>query len=144
MKKWLIVIFSFIALTGCGKKTLHCSMINDANKELKITQNIITRFQNNSMVEMDMRIIQDLSDNYASYADDIAKSLKEQYKKYENKEGIKFDIKNEGKKVVLTLTADLNKIDDQTKNQLDIAGNGQKIEDVKLNLEQQGYTCKGV
>lgn len=146
MKKLMVFMLMFAAFcfTGCGQKSLNCSYVNNANTELQITQNIITSFQNDSMTKMDMRIVQDLSDNYAGYADEIAKSLKEEYAKYDNKEGLKVSVVSQNKKVILTLMADFNKMDEQTKSEFNVVGTGQKMSEVKASLEEQGYTCKEV
>ena len=78
MKRFGFAIFllSIFCLTGCGTKTLNCSMVNDANAELKINQDVIVDFKKDQMVKFDMKTSVDLSDNYASYADELEKNLK--------------------------------------------------------------------
>lgn len=142
MKKGIFCMIGMLCLTGCGTKTLNCSMINDANEELKMTQNIITTYKKDALTRMDMRIIVDFSDNYASYSDDLEKNLKETYKDYEGKKGIQIDTKRKDKKVTLTFMADLEKMDNDTKKDFNLVGTGEKISEVKADLEQQGYTCK--
>ena len=80
MKRFGFAIFllSIFCLTGCGTKTLNCSMVNDANAELKINQDVIVDFKNDQMVKFDMKTSVDLSDNYASYADELEKNLKKE------------------------------------------------------------------
>ena len=84
MKKGLfcISLLSILCLTGCGTKTLKCSMINDANTELKINQDVVVDFKKDKMVKMNMKTSVTLSDNYASYADELEKNLKQEYDKY--------------------------------------------------------------
>ena len=142
MKKGIFCMIGMLCLTGCGTKTLNCSMLNDANEELKMTQNIITTYKKDTLTRMDMRIIVDFSDNYASYSDDLDKNLKDTYKNYEGKKGIKIDTKRKDKTVTLTFMADLDKMDNDTKKDFDLVGTGEKLSEVKADLEQQGYTCK--
>ncbi len=142
MKKGIFCMIGMLCLTGCGTKTLNCSMLNDANEELKMTQNIITTYKKDTLTRMDMRIIVDFSDNYASYSDDLEKNLKDTYKNYEGKKGIKIDTKRKDKTVTLTFMADLDKMDNDTKKDFDLVGTGEKLSEVKADLEQQGYTCK--
>lgn len=142
MKKGIFCIIGMLCLTGCGTKTLNCSMINDANEELKMTQNIITTYKKDALTRMDMRIIVDFSDNYASYSDDLEKNLKETYQNYEGKKGIEIDTTRKDKTVTLTFMADLDKMDNDTKKDFDLVGTGEKLSEVKADLEQQGYTCK--
>lgn len=142
MKKGIFCIIGMLCLTGCGTKTLNCSMINDANEELKMTQNIITTYKKDSLTRMDMRIIVDFSDNYASYSDDLEKNLKETYQNYEGKKGIEINTTRKDKTVTLTFMADLDKMDNDTKKDFDLVGTGEKLSEVKADLEQQGYTCK--
>ena len=83
MKRFGFAIFllSIFCLTGCGTKTLNCSMVNDANAELKINQDVIVDFKKDQMVKFDMKTSVDLSDNYASYADELEKNLKKEYER---------------------------------------------------------------
>lgn len=142
MKKGIFCMIGMLCLTGCGTKTLNCSMINDANEELKMTQNIITTYKKDALTRMDMRIIVDFSDNYASYSDDLEKNLKETYQNYEGKKGIEINTKRKDKTVTLTFMADLDKMDNDTKKDFDLVGTGERLSEVKVDLEQQGYTCK--
>lgn len=144
MKKGLFCmsLISVLCLTGCGTKTLNCSMVNDANTELKINQDVIVDFKKDKMVKMNMKTSVTLSDNYASYADELKKNLKQEYEKYENKEGLEVKTTKKDKKITLTFIADLNKMSDETKKEFDIVGTGQTINEVKTELEEQGYNCK--
>lgn len=144
MKKGLFCmsLISVLCLTGCGTKTLNCSMVNDANTELKINQDVIVDFKKDKMVKMNMKTSVTLSDNYASYADELEKNLKQEYEKYENKEGLEVKTTKKDKKITLTFIADLNKMSDETKKEFDIVGTGQTINEVKTELEEQGYNCK--
>ena len=144
MKKGLFCmsLISVLCLTGCGTKTLNCSMVNDANTELKINQDVIVDFKKDKMVKMNMKTSVTLSDNYASYADELEKNLKQEYEKYEDQEGLEVKTTNKDKKITLTVIADLNKMSDETKKEFDIVGTGQTINEVKTELEEQGYNCK--
>lgn len=144
MKKGLFCmsLISVLCLTGCGTKTLNCSMVNDANTELKINQDVTVDFKKDKMVKMNMKTSVTLSDNYASYADELEKNLKQEYEKYEDKEGLEVKTTKKDKKITLTFIADLNKMSDETKKEFDIVGTGQTINEVKTELEEQGYNCK--
>ena len=144
MKKGLFCmsLISVLCLTGCGTKTLNCSMVNDANTELKINQDVTVDFKKDKMVKMNMKTSVTLSDNYASYADELEKNLKQEYEKYEDQEGLEVKTTKKDKKITLTFIADLNKMSDETKKEFDIVGTGQTINEVKTELEEQGYNCK--
>lgn len=137
-----ISLVSLLFLTGCGTKKLKCSMVNDANTELKINQDVVIAFKKDKMVKVDMETIVNLSDSYASYADELEENLKKEYEKYEKKEGLKINTTKKDKKVTLTFSADLEKIDDKTKEEFDFVGIEQTIDEVKKEFEGQGYSCK--
>ena len=144
MKRFGFAIFllSIFCLTGCGTKTLNCSMVNDANAELKINQDVIVDFKKDQMVKFDMKTSVDLSDNYASYADELEKNLKKEYEKYDKKEGLEVKTTKTNKKVTLRFYANLDKMSEKAKKEFDIVDSGQTMSDVKKTLEEQGYSCK--
>lgn len=144
MKKFsfIIILTSVLFLTGCGGKTLKCSMVNDANEELKINQDIIVDFKEEKMVKLNMKISVDLSDNYASYADELEKNFKNEYEKYNDKEGLEVKTTKNKKKVSLDFSANLEKMSDKDKEELDIVDSGQTMNDAKTSLEEAGYSCK--
>lgn len=135
-------LISVLFLTGCGTKTLNCSMVNDANTELKINQNVIVDFKKDKMVKLDMKTSVTLSDSYANYAEELEKNLKQEYEKYENKKGLEVKTTRKDKKITLTFSANLDKMESSTKKEFDIVGTGEKMSEVKSELEEQGYTCK--
>ena len=144
MKKivMLIVMVSLFCVTGCGQDNLVCKMTNDANEELEIKQDVIVGFKDKRMTRIYLRSVIDLSAKYAKYADQLATNLKNQYKDYEGKTGFDMKTSKDSKKVTFILKGNLEEMDEATKSSFNLVGTGQTKEEVKKQLEAQGYTCK--
>ena len=138
----LIVMISLLCLTGCSQDNLVCKMSNDENEGLKISQNIIIGFKDNKMEKIYLKSIIDLSNNYAKYADELATNLKNQYKDYEGKSGFEMKTSKSAEKITFMLKANLNKMDENTKNSFDLVSIGEDKAQIKNGLEAQGYECK--
>ena len=144
MKKIIVLIamISLFCVTGCTQDNLVCKMVNDANKELKINQDVIIGFKENTMVKVYLRSVIDLRGKYVKYVDELATNLKEPYKDSEGKKGFEMKISKDDKKVVFVLKGNLEQMDEETKNSFSLVSTNQTKEQVKQELETQGYTCK--
>ena len=145
MKK-IIVIISLVCMffiTGCGKIDLSCTKINNSNENLKSEQNISVNFKDKKVSSIDVKEEVTLSDNYAKYADMLEKNLKTQYGSFKEKEqGIEIKTTNKDKKITLTVKADITKMSNESKTKFKVVGTAQTKDEVKKELESQGYACK--
>ena len=65
---------------------------------------------------------------------------KARFKEYDDKNGIKYKTNQKDGTISVSISADYNKLDDETKNSLGIKDSN--YDEVKKTLEEDGYTCK--
>lgn len=145
MKKCLAVCLAVVMVgfaTGCGSdtKTLTCTMNqNVAMMDMKQTVNVT--FKKDSVTKME--IVQDVkvSDSYASYMDEIKESLEDEMESYKEM-GLNVTTKTNGNNIKVSMTADLTKMSDKDKENLDLLDAKGSRSDAKKAFEDAGYTCK--
>lgn len=145
MKKFLGLCLTVVVLgvvTGCGStKTLTC--VQEENEDgLKMKQTIEAVFKKDSVTKMTMTNEMEVPEEYKSYLSVFESSLKEELSEYENKSGVTVDMKTKDSVLSAVITADLTKMDEETKEELEIAGNNKKYDEIKKSMEEEGYTCK--
>lgn len=145
MKKFLGVCLTVVmlgAITGCGdSKTLKC-VKTETDDGLKMKQTIEAVFKKDSVTKMTMTNDIEVSDEYAAFLDVFKSSLKEEFSEFENKTGVTVDMKTKGNVLSAVITADLTKMDEKTKEDLDMVDNEQNYDDIKKSMQEEGYTCK--
>lgn len=134
----LILVFA----TGCGEKTLNCTITNNANEDLVMKNKVSVVFKNDKVKKIDMTASVELDDKYADYIDEFEKNLKTEFKKYNNKKGVEVKTTKKDKNVTLKLVANLDKMDKSAKEDLDMVNTDGTMKDVKASLVKEGYSCK--
>ena len=145
MKK-IIAVLSLVCVfcvTGCGKGDLSCTKTNNSNENLKSEQTVNVNFKDKKVSTVDIKEVVNLSEKYEKYADQLEKNLKTQYGNFkENENGIEIKSTRDGKKITLNVKADLTKMSSDAKNSFKAVGTAQTKDEVKKELESQGFTCK--
>lgn len=136
MKKLVGMLAAFavlFGLTGCGAKTLKCTMEDDGTK---MTQTF-TLDKDDKVTKVTMEMVAE-ADN-----EDDAKEAEEYYKestKNNSVTGVTYSVKRSGKKLTLTGTADLSKIDaDDLETYIGTTKNSK--DEIKKVFEAEGYKC---
>lgn len=145
MKKSLFLIVSVVMiglLTGCQKeKVLDCDMKQEQNG-MEMKQNLKATFKGNEVKDITVKMDVILEEKYKSYADMFVSSIDSQFDKYKDKKGITYKTEKNDDGVVVTFYADLDKMDKDTKEELDMVDTTGSYEKTKEDLEKDGYTCK--
>lgn len=139
MKKinYIILILTLIFLTGCEKTTLKCTRKKD-NKE----DTIILKFdkENTTIKNMDFdeKIVYNKLD---AHIDLDYYDIKDTYTTFDNLKGITYEVNKNQNDIKIKLNIDFTLTDDDNIPLFTISKNMTK-NDAKINLENQGYTCK--
>lgn len=141
-------IIAFVAVayfTLFSTKTLECTM-TDSETGMKMKQTMKVSFKNNSITKLGMATKITLDDEYMDYIDMLESSLEEefetQFADYMDKKGVTMNNKTKGNVLLFELEADLTKMDEETKEELDMVGKSDSYDEVKKSFEEEGYTCK--
>lgn len=145
MKKWIlssVVLLLVGMLTGCQKtEKLNCTKTETSSENLALKESLNLTFKGNEVTKMEIYSEIEISGSYINYIEDLATSLKQQYKDLEGKKGIDFTTNQIDNILSVTITADLKKMDKDAKAELSIGSVKQSLEDAKAELEAEGYTC---
>ena len=145
MKKGFYIgafVMSACILTGCGSKVLECSRNNDYSEEMKMNQTIKTTFKKDKITKLSMDMDVKLNETFIEYRDELKASIEEEFSNLKDTKGIEYATKDTEDGFKFNLDADINKLDDNAKDQLDLVNTEQSYEDAKAEFESEGYTCK--
>ena len=136
----LVILLGFA--TGCSKeKVLECSKKEDSTG-MAMEQTIKTKFNKNEIKNIDVTMDVNIEDAYKEYKSSIIKSVENQYSVYKDKTGITYSVDEKDSGLVVTIKADLKKMDDETKEELSMVDAKADFDTAKKELEKEGYTCK--
>jgi hypothetical protein len=145
MKKSLILLAMVVMIgfaTGCQKeKVLDCSMSQDSTG-MKMSQNIKAVFKGNNVKSITLSMDVELEDTYKSYSDTIISGVETQFEDYKDMKGVTFETKKTDDGINVKLEANIDKMDDDSKEALDIVDTKADYDKSKTELEDDGYTCK--
>ena len=145
MKKTLILLSAVVMIglsTGCKKeKLLDCSMTQEQSG-IEMKQNLKATFKGNNVEDVTVTVDAVLGETYKSYKSLFISTLESSYKKYQDLKGVEINTTDNDDTVTVTLKADLNEMDDESKEALDIVDTTGNYEKTKESLEKEGYTCK--
>lgn len=144
MKKALslaMVVLSIFLITGCGSKKVSCS-VNLMGMEM----DYVATFDGNDKVEK-VAVETSLTASNKDEFNEGVKSAEETINKANKLDGVKASLKKSGLKITISLEFDLNKITEETLEELsmdssikDLAGMSSK--DFKDSMKTLGATCK--
>lgn len=144
----IVAILVFVAIayfTLFNAKTLECT-ITDSETGMDMKQTIKATFRNNSITKFGLTTTVTLDDDYKDYMDLFKDTFEEQFESefgdYKDKKGVSMDTTTSDNIFTFNLEADLTKMDEETKEILDMTDNSETYEEVKASLKKEGYTCK--
>lgn len=135
-----IFLFSILLLTGCDSKKLSCTKEDDMDSG-KATEKQSFTFENNKMSLYEAEMVITLNEDYKDYADLLLESLESPFEEFKDKNGITYKTSKKDDKISINISAEYNKIDEDTKKSLGILENP-SFDKTKKSLEDEGYKCK--
>lgn len=132
-----------LLLTGCGNtKTLTCTMNEESSYAKGIMGYQIT-YKNDALSKVEQKFSVEVTDeDYVDYLDSLEEEYNDEVNEYQS-DGIKYNLERNGNNLILGVTYNLGKM---TKDELDEIGfyeeDDNSYENVKSELEDEGYTCK--
>ena len=137
-----IFVAGTILLTGCGSKTLECTRENNYSDEMKMNQTVKATFEKKHVTKLSMNMDIELGENYLEYKDELKTSVEDEFANLKDAKGIEYSTKDTTNGFTFQLDADINKLDQTTKENLDLINTEQSYDDAKAEFESEGYTCK--
>ena len=145
MKKGLYIgaaLLSTCILSGCGSKVLECNRSNDYSEEMKMNQTVKATFKGKEVTNLTMNMNITLSENYLEYRDNLKSSIEDEFSNLKNSDGVSFNTKDTSNGFTFNLDANITKMDEKSKGELNLLNTKQSYEDAKKEFEDEGYTCK--
>lgn len=145
MKKFLyvgIMIFGLCLFTGCGSKVLECSKDNSYSEEMKMIQNVKVTFKKDEVTKLSMDMHVELGENYLEYKEALIESVESEFSSLKDTKGLDYSTESSDNGFTFNLKADMKKMDDEAKAELDIVNTNQSYDNAKSEFESEGYTCK--
>lgn len=146
MKKFIIYLCVLsLALVGCKNKnnseTLKCSMEKEEASN-NIVQTLEASFEQDKVISINMKIQTLLNEKYVPYIDSFVTQMEEQFSNYKDKKGITSNVYQDESSVTISISFNINNLDEETKNELGFIDTNDTYENAKKSLEKSGYTCK--
>ena len=136
----MIILFFSLFLTGCGKQTLKCSKTEELESGKAVEQQIIV-FENNNVSKYSASMQFTVNDKYDDFKSTLFDSLVSPFKEYDNKEGIKYNVKKDDDNILITIEGDYSKMDSEVQESLGLSKNVSFNEALEA-LENDEYNCK--
>ena len=136
------IIVGTCLLSGCGTKKLECTRSNEYSEEMKMNQTINAKFKSNHVTFLSMNMDIELGENYLEYKNELISSVESEFDNLKDTDGIKYSTKDNENGFTFSLEADINKLSDNEKKELDLINTEQSYEEAKKEFENEGYICK--
>ncbi len=138
--KCLLLIVSCLLLSGCGKKTLTCSLTKDIESG-KSKEKQVFVFNNNKISSIDTTLSVLLDDEYKNYSSVMVKKIKKEFKIYNDHKGLSVEISENDNTIKASVKADYSKMNSSSKK---VIGFDEKMsyDDIKNKMKKEKYTCK--
>lgn len=140
MKKYLILPLLLLFLTGCSKK-LNCTKVENETG-LNYNEEINVTFNKNKISNFSLKYDISLEEEYLSYVDTFKETLESTFSSLKDKKGIKYSVKDNKNGFVINMSANLKKLDNDVKKELNMIETDENYEEMKKDLISAGYTCK--
>lgn len=145
MKKiWNVtfLIISLAFLTGCSKEKILDCTISDNSTGIKMSQNVKSTFKKNKVKDIEIFISVEIEEKYKNYKNTLINRVENEFSSYKNKDGVEFNTDENELGFSVKINADLDKMNDDSKEELDMIDTTGDYEKTKEALIADGYTCK--
>lgn len=135
------VVLSIFLITGCGSKKVSCSI-----NLMGMGMDYVATFDGNDKVEK-VAVETSVTASDKDEFNEGVKSAEETINNANKLDGVKASLKKSGLKITISLELDLNKITDETLEQLSMDSSikdfaGMSSKDFKDGMKAMGATCK--
>ncbi len=134
IKYGTLFILVLVLMTGCGQKTLTCTM-ND--EELGNSEIVVNFDGNDEITSLDMDLEMDFG---VEIPEEQKDSLCNEYIEEGYEDSVECSVEIDGTKLMLDLSYDITKVSDEMKEELTDGSSG--YDDTLKQSEEDGYTCK--
>lgn len=139
MKKYLLVLVAMLlVVTGCGSKTLTCTLEEDGQKAtsvVKFDKNDVATSATQSMtLEFEEGTSEEDKENSKAYMDLLCSVM--------DYEGVECSTEIKSNALEVKITMDFEKMSAEDKESAGYTEEESTYDAVKKELEEQGYTCK--
>ena len=107
-----------------------------------IVQTLEASFEQDKVISINMKIQTLLNEKYVPYIDSFVTQMEEQFSNYKDKKGITSNVYQDESSVTISISFNINNLDEETKNELGFIDTNDTYKNAKKSLEKSGYTCK--
>lgn len=132
----MVVLF----FSGCGGKTLKCTMSNDYKGDITIDRTIIFKFSGDSLSKLTYTTKASFSDDYASAKDSLIESLNDV--SYKDFRGVSTSLKQDDNSFEHTHTINFGKLSEDEKKKITIVNYEKKYDEIKNEFVKKEYKCE--
>ena len=138
--KFFLLIVSCLLLSGCGKKTLTCSLTKNIESG-KSKEKQVFVFNNNKISSIETTLSVLLDDGFKDYSSVMVKKIRKDFKIYNNHKGISAEVSENDSTIKASVKADYSKMNSSSKR---VIGFDEKMsyDDIKSKMKKDNYTCK--
>lgn len=143
-KKYIGVgIFSLLFVTGCGDtQKLECSVQQDYYEGIKTHQNVVAVFDGEMLAKLSIDMDVKLDESSIEYADNLINGSTSNFEKYKDKDGFSYSTTKKDDGFEVDLDVNFKETDDDVKDNFSFLNAYSNYEQIKQELESNGYTCK--
>ena len=139
MKKYLVVLVAMLlVVTGCGGKKLTCTLEETDQKSTVAMEfdkeNVVTKIKMTVSVPLENELTAEEKEYMESYMGIMCAAF--------DYDGVSCETKTGSKSVDVVITMDMDKMDQDTKDDMGYSKEEATYDAMKKSLEESGYTCK--
>ncbi len=138
--KFFLLIVSCLLLSGCGEKTLTCSLTKNIESG-KSREKQVFVFNNNKISSIETTLSVLLDDGFKDYSSVMVKKIRKDFKIYNNHKGISTEVSENDNTIKASVKADYSKMNSSSKR---VIGFDEKMsyDDIISKMKKDNYTCK--
>lgn len=142
MKKFLFLFVGVLVCTGCSQKSLKCYIDSKIDDNTSTHKEYSIVFKNDIVSNFDMSIDVTLTDVDDVTSDNLKASVNDVFKEYSNMKGVNYSYNDKDNGFIISTKFDFNKIEKNDKDKVSILNYKKSYDAIKLDLENDGFTCK--
>lgn len=136
------VICGLFLITGCSSKNLNCTRESDYSSEMSMKQVLTIKFKGEHVSYLDMKMNVLLSDSYIDFKDSLIESIESEFSNFNGKRGVSYSTSDNVEGFDFRVKINFDKLDDNSKKDIDIVNYEKSYDSIKSELEESGYICK--
>ncbi len=129
-------------ITGCSSKNLSCTSDKDYSSDMNIHQVLNIKFKNDHVSNLDMSMDVVLGESYLDSKDSLIENIEDEFKDLSESKGVTYSIHDNVDGFDFNLKINFNKMDDISKEKVNLINYEKSYDSIKSELEDAGYICK--